>query len=237
MRVLCLQHEDFEGPAAVADWIRDRGHSLSVHFCYGSASLPGLNSFDGLVIMGGTMNVDEHDKFPWLPGEITFIRQAIDAKKTVIGFCLGAQLIAKSLGAAVRRNRHREIGWFPVEITPDGRKTPIFDFLPPEFVTFHWHGDTFDLPPNVVHLARSQACENQAFLFSDRVLALQFHPEATKQGIDDLAGGCGSELRPGPFVQPVEQIVKASGQHLAANQAWLFEMLDRLPVSLSPRSA
>ena len=125
---------------------------------------PALDSFDRMVVMGGPMGVHDEQEHPWLAPEKAFLRRVVDAGKSIVGVCLGAQLLANVLGARVYRNPHREIGWFPIELTAAGTADPVFGPLAPGLSVYHWHGDTFDLPPEAVHLARSAGCAQQAFL-------------------------------------------------------------------------
>ncbi len=113
------------------------------------------------------MNIYEEDRFSWLAREKIFIKDAIDAGKIVLGVCLGAQLIASVLGAKIHRNQYPEIGWFDVRLTDAARKSRVFKWLPERFTVFHWHGDTFDLPPGATGIAESDACMNQALSTMD----------------------------------------------------------------------
>jgi len=229
MRILVLQHVPFEGPAAIADWAAHKGHSITSTALYDGAPLPVLSEFDWLVIMGGPMGIYDEDRHPWLTGEKTFLRAAIDEGKTVVGVCLGAQLIANVLGARVFPNPDKEIGWFPVELTSFGREAEPFGFLPERFDVFHWHGDTFDLPAGSLHLARSEACRNQAFLYDGRVLGLQFHMESTARSVRDIVANCAAEIVSGRYIQSAERMLAAAeGDYRRINQA-LFGILDRLP--------
>jgi len=224
-----LQHVPFEGIGAIADWIAQHGHTVSATRFFEPYTLPGMNQFDILVIMGGPMNVMEHEQYPWLVAEKRFIRDAIEAGKPVLGICLGAQLIAATLGCKIFRNVEKEIGWFPVYDTDEAAEDvdPVFRLGEP-LTVFHWHGETFDLPAGSVHLYRSDACRNQGFLLGDRVVGLQFHFEATPQsvseitenGADDLAGG-------GKCVQAAEQLMQPNDHYPPANRK-LFEILDYL---------
>jgi GMP synthase-like glutamine amidotransferase len=228
MRIQCLTHVPFEGPAAIADWAQSRGHAIDVIPSYAGVAPSGPESYDWLVVMGGPMGVADEDAFPWLAPEKRVIRDAVDAGKTVVGVCLGAQLIAEVLGGQVYRNAHREIGWMPVELTPEGLESPLLDFLPPSLQVFHWHGDTFGLPPGAVHLARSGACAHQAFFYEGRVLGLQFHLESTPTSVRELVTHCADELRPGPFVQSAERMLAAGPEDYRLISGVLFGLLDRL---------
>lgn len=228
MRIHCLQHVPFEGPAGIADWAARRGHTITTTHVYAGESLPAQTAFDWLVIMGGPMGVHDEADHPWLVPEKRFIGESIAAGKTLIGVCLGAQLIAGTLGARVSRNPEKEIGWFPIELTEAGRSSPLFGFLPPVFQVYHWHGDTFELPPGAVHLARSTACAQQAFLYDGRVLGLQCHLESTPQSVADILRHCADELVPAAHVQTAERMLAASEQDYAQLNAALSGILDRL---------
>jgi len=152
------------------------------------------------------MNIYEHDKYPWLMTEKEFIRQAIESNKVVFGICLGAQLIADVLGGKVHRNDHREIGWFPVKLTDEGEGTRIFGVLPDTFVAIHWHGDTFEIPPGAMRMAKSAGCKNQAFM-KGKAIGLQFHLESSVDSIDHLIQNCVDELTDGRFVQSPKELL------------------------------
>jgi len=229
MRIHCLQHVPFEGPFGIADWADARGHSVTVTPLYAGVPPPDPADFDWLVIMGGPMGVVDEPQFPWLVPEKALIRASIAAGKTVVGVCLGAQLIAEVLGARVYRNPEKEIGWLPIELTAAGQASAVCGFLPPSLTVFHWHGDTFDLPAGAVQLARSAACAQQAFLYGGRVLGLQFHLESTPQSVAGLCAECADELVPGPHVQTAARMLTASPAGYARLNVALFGILDRLP--------
>lgn len=206
MNVCWLQHVPFEGNGYIAEWLQERGHAWWVTRLYEHEPLPALSKFEMLIVMGGPMNIYEDDQYPWLPQERAFIREAIAAGKMVIGICLGAQLIADALGAKVYSNGVKEIGWWPVQFTAEARANPLFSNFPPELMVFHWHGDTFDLPEGAMLLASSVACKNQAFMYQNQVIGLQFHLEIMDLGVRDLIKHCGHELVDGPYIQPAEQM-------------------------------
>lgn len=233
MRLQCLTHVPFEGPAGIADWARSRGHALHETPLYAGALPLGPETYDGLVVMGGPMGVRDQAAHPWLITERQAIRGAIEAGRVVLGICLGAQLIAQVLGARVYPNAHRELGWMPIELTPEALESPLFGFLPPSLRVFHWHGDTFDLPQGAIHLARSEACIHQAFSYEGRVLALQFHLESTPSSVRDLVTHCADEIRPGAYVQDTRGLLAdGSGDYGLINES-LFGILDRLAARAS----
>ena len=208
MRAHYLQHVPFEGLGSIEPWLRSAGYRITNTPFFQSTELPDLPEIDFLVVMGGPMSVNDEDKFPWFIQEKRFIRSAIEAGKPILGVCLGAQLIASSMGARVYPNAEKEIGWFPVKgVSSVGGSTFRF---PPSVEVFHWHGDTFDLPIGAVHLARSEGCENQAFQLDRLVIGLQFHLETTPESAQELVSHCRQELLSSRYVQSETSILAAS---------------------------
>ncbi|MBI4978561.1 MAG: type 1 glutamine amidotransferase [Spirochaetes bacterium] len=197
MRLHYLQHVPFEGLGAIEPWALKNGFTITKTSFFADEPLPPVDAIDWLVIMGGPMNIYEHGEYPWLVREKEFIGRAITAGKKTLGVCLGAQLIADVLGGRVTRNAHKEIGFFSVTLTDAGKKSPLFGALPASFNAFHWHGDTFSIPPGAIHTASSEACVNQAFTFGRNVIGLQFHIEYRPEDIDAMYGLCADELIPG----------------------------------------
>ena len=225
MRMAVLQHVEFEGPAAVADWAAGRGFPLRLFHLHRDPTLPSLADFDMLTVMGGPMSANDEAKFGWLAPEIDLVREAIAADKTVLGICLGAQIIAKALGARVYPGSAKEIGWFPVQRTAGSHS--LFDGLPDSFTPFHWHGETFDLPHEATLLANSKITETQAFAVGRRVLGLQFHMEATEDSVRALLKGAAHEIGHGVFEQQPGTIL-ASLDQCATLRPLLDSVLDRL---------
>lgn len=229
MRIHCLQHVPFEDPAGIADWATKHAHTVATTLLFETTLLPNQEAFDWLVVLGGLMGVYDDKDYSWLTAEKDFLRESIAARKTIVGICLGAQLLADALGARVRRNPHKEIGWFPLELSEEGRHYGPMSFLPRRFDVFHWHGDTFELPAGARHLAWSAGCEHQAFLFDDRVLGLQFHLESTPSSVRDLVANCPDEIVPDVYVQTAERMLEGTPEDYRRIHQALFGILQRLP--------
>ena len=183
MRVLIFRHVPFEGAGLLGTALHDRGIAFDYADLYDAvAPSPDPAGYEGLVFLGGPMSVN--DNLDYLRREEQFIRDAIARGVPVLGICLGAQLIARALGAQVRRNPAKEIGWFDLHFAPAAADDSLFRGLSTETV-LHWHGETFDLPPGAELLASSDLCRNQAFRIGDRVYGMQFHLEVTPAMIAD----------------------------------------------------
>jgi len=207
MRLHSLEHVPFEDLAQIGVWAQEQGHHITRTRFYAADPLPSWQDFDWLVVMGGPMNIYEEDRYPWLAQEKACIAEAIAHGRLVLGICLGAQLIADVLGGPVTKNAYKEIGWFPVKLSAAAADSPLFHDFPKEFMAFHWHGDTFALPPGAQHMAASVACAQQAFTYSDKVVGLQFHLESTPASVQKLIEHCGDELRNGPYIQTAEEML------------------------------
>jgi GMP synthase-like glutamine amidotransferase len=178
--LLVLQHIACEPPAAFEDELRSRGLGLARVELDEGDPLPDWREFDGMIVMGGPMGAYEEDAHPWLRDEKLAIREAAHAGHPVWGVCLGAQLLAAALGAAVYPGPEAEVGLLEVELTAAAAEDPVFRAAPAGFPTLQWHGDTFDLPAGATLLASSPAYRNQAFVF-ERAYGLQFHLEVSPE--------------------------------------------------------
>ena len=227
LRIHYFQHVAFEGLGSIEEWISVSGHSLTSSRFFESAVFPEISDIDWLIIMGGPMSVHDEEHFPWLAKEKKFIRQAVDAGKTVLGICLGSQLISAALGARVYKNKEKEIGWFDIELTPLAQSGNLFFDMGSRLKVFHWHGDTFDLPENAIRLASFAGCKNQAFIYKDKVLALQFHLEPTRTSLQDMIERGRRELTTGKYVQTEMEILN-NNQLVELCRNILFTLLCRL---------
>jgi len=177
-RLLIFQHVPYEILGTLDPLLRKAEFDLCyVNFDQQPNARPDVTQYDGLIVLGGPMNCDESDRYPHLATEIELIRQSIDEGKPVLGICLGAQLIARALGARVTPNETKEIGWYELNPTTAGRTDALFAHFDASQMIFQWHGDRFDIPQGATHLATSPDCPSQAFRYHDNVYALQFHLE------------------------------------------------------------
>lgn len=207
MRTHYFQHVPFEGLGSISPWLAAAGFEITSTRFFDKIEFPNLGSIDLLVVMGGPMSVNDEEQYPWLVAEKQFIRTAIAAGTPVLGICLGAQLIASALGTRIYPNKVKEIGWLPVQgISTDDAS--IFRFPAVETV-FHWHGETFDLPPGAIRIAKSEACDNQAFQVGKSVIGLQFHLETTPESAREIVDNCRNELVPAKYIQSEAEILAA----------------------------
>lgn len=225
MRAHYFQHVPFEGLGCIRPWLVAAGYEVTCTRFFESADIPALDEVDFLIAMGGPMSVNDEEELPWLVAEKRFIRRAIEAGKPVLGICLGAQLMATALGARVYPNELKEIGWLPLRGIDGG--AGCFRF--PEVIqAFHWHGETFDLPPGAVHLARSDGCENQAFQIGRSAVGTQFHLETTPDAAKKLVVNCRAELVPSRYVQSEGELLHAPAANYGAVNGLMLELLSFL---------
>lgn len=177
--VLVIRHVSFEDLGSFEPVLKARGYRV----LYREAGVDDLAKTDAqapalLVVLGGPIGAYEDSAYPFLGDEIRLIKARLAAKRPVLGICLGAQLMARALGARVYPGPAKEIGWGAIELTEEGRRSPLRHLAADKTRVLHWHGDTFELPAGATHLAATHICRNQAFALGRHALALQFHPEA-----------------------------------------------------------
>lgn len=194
-RALALRHVAFEDLGT----LRGALEALEYEVTYLDAGVDDLSRVDPaepdlLVVLGGPISANDGDEHPFLAHELELLRARLLSDRPTLGVCLGAQLMAKALGAAVRKGEQKEIGWAPLEFTPEGLGHPLGHLAAEGARVLHWHGETFDLPAGATLLASTAAYRNQAFSFGRRALGLQFHPEVTAAGLERWYIGHACEL-------------------------------------------
>lgn len=229
MRAHYLQHVPFEGLGSIETWLKNAGYKISSTKFFNSEELPEIEDIDLLVVMGGPMSVNDETEHPWLVTEKEFIKSAVEAGKSVLGICLGAQLIANSMGGEVFRNSVKEIGWFPIEAVKYERNS-FFQF-PEAAEVFHWHGETFNLPKGAVQIARSKGCKNQAFQIGSNVIGLQFHLETTSNSVQGIVENCRDELVEGDYIQSEAKILSAPHERYSSINSLMWSVLEYLHAS------
>ena len=229
MQVHCIQHLPIDDSITLGEWAASRGHRLVKTHHPTVGMLPEPDSVDMLVITGGFMSGYDEKNHPWLVREKAFIREIAMRGLPILGLCLGAQLLADTLGGRARPHDIGELGWFEVRSLPEIEAERRFG-LPDRFMTVQWHNDNFDLPPEAVRLAETPACANQAFSWRDNVLACQFHLEYSSENMHELLAACDGKLGSGPYIQSPEEIrpTGPDDQRVIAIRELFFHLLDRL---------
>ena len=180
-KILVFQHVPYEPLGTLDPLLKAAGFRIRyVNFGRSPESRPTLDKYAALIILGGPMNSDQIDTYPNLITEVEIIREAVSRNMSILGICLGAQLLAKALGGMVSRNETREIGWYDVDLTDDGVADPVLGLFANRQQVFQWHEDGISLPPGAVHLARSEASPVQAFRYGEHAYGFQFHLEVNE---------------------------------------------------------
>jgi len=203
MSILIIKHVDIEGPGLIEYCLKQEKLPYQILNLTPRVHLPNLEEMTHIVLLGGPMNVYEEDRYRFLRDEDLFIKEAIQRGKAILGICLGAQLIAKALGAKVSKAPAKEIGWYDVSLTEIGSQDPLFSNLPKTFSVFQWHEDTFEIPKGGKLIATSSPVPHQAFRYGEKVYGLQFHLEVTEEMIGEWVETYEEEFKglhpPQPF--------------------------------------
>ncbi len=209
MRIHIFEHADFESPGNIIDIAKDKKYNITYTRFYEDFLLPNIDDFDLLIIMGAPMSVNEESEYPWLIEEKKYIRKVIENEKKVLGICFGSQIIADVLGANVYKNNHTEIGWYNIYKDQNNKSSFLSNFAN-EILTFHWHGDTYNLPEGSLPIFSSQATKYQGFTFKQNVVALQFHWEVKKENISSFIKNTNNQTYTGSFTQKPKDMIECS---------------------------
>lgn len=229
-RVLVFQHVAAEPLGTLDPLIRRSGHRIRfVNFERDPEASPEIDGYAGLVVLGGPMNVSDREHRRHLLTEMRVIEAALRQDKPILGICLGAQLLAHVLGARVDRHPVWEIGWYPLHATAGGLRDPVLAPLGPCAPVFQWHGCSFEIPASAEHLARTEACEAQAFRYGERAYGFQFHLEVDQRLIERWLSSPGTrrELEAAGFRDQTEAIRAQTRQQAAATAALAEPVFER----------
>ncbi len=208
--ILIFRHFPTEGPGYFGRFLDRRGiPHRTIKIDAGEPVPESIDDIPALVFMGGPMSVN--DPLPWIPKALRLIRQAVAADVPVLGHCLGGQLLSKALGGRVRRNRAKEFGWLPVSTVDSAAAEKWLIGLPPRFEVFHWHGETFSIPPGATHILRSRYCRNQGFVLG-KSLGFQCHiemtPELVRRWAHDGAAEIARALPAAGVQRPAQMVIR-----------------------------
>jgi GMP synthase-like glutamine amidotransferase len=215
--VIVLQHVEHEGLGILDGLLKRRGLVTEYVRLYLEEEVPeAVTGYSALIVLGGPMGFYEETLYPFLRDEVIFIRQAMKEGLPTLGICLGAQLIAKAAGATISSGKKKEIGWYPLRLTDEGREDPLMRSLPDEVPVFQWHGDTFDIPEGAINLASSELFPNQAIRVGRSAYGLQFHLEVTEDMVREWIAVNRGELEGlNEYIDP-EAILKETPHVLPA---------------------
>lgn len=220
---LILQHTTETPVGSTAEWLTSQGHSYLAQPVWRVKNWEQLKDFQNLVICGGSPNVDEDEKYPWLKEEKKLIEHYLKNERKTLGLCLGGQLISHVLGAKVGRHQHWEVGWHTVHID---NTHPFFNFSPKEMHVFQYHAYRFFLPEKAQRVATNHITEDQAFVWNNQAVGFQFHPEATKEWASDCALDQEDPVPKGPYCQSPEEILQGN-RHQNDLRNWYFQFLSQ----------
>lgn len=219
-----ITHVAFEDLGSFEQILKEEGFGIE-YVCAGIDDFDDINpqTDDLLIILGGPISVNDIDEYPFIQAELEMLTEWLQADRPTLGICLGAQLIAKALGAKVYPGQHKEIGWSPIHLDEAGSRSALRHLVGDGVCVLHWHGETFDLPEYAEHLASSEHYENQAFSYG-KALALQFHPEVTRQGLEQWYIGHTGEIHQTEGVS-VNQLRADAGRFADTLQARAYSFL------------
>jgi GMP synthase-like glutamine amidotransferase len=228
-KLLIFQHVDREQPSYIRQYADENGYGVDVITFWKPYALPDVSNYDGFVILGGPMGA--YEEFPSRNDELATIARALAEGVPTLGICLGAQLIAAALGARVypherEGKRIKEIGYYEVELTQEGRAHGLFEGFPEKLTVLQWHGDTFEIPEGALHLAKSELCEAQAFAHGS-AHGLQFHIENSPERLGAIAEA-DREWANTDFALDEERLHREAANFAPMMQAQCYRLMDNL---------
>ena len=228
MNIACIQHVDFESPGVIETWAKKGNHFFQIFKPYKAEAFPNPTDFDFIISMGGPQSPNDAPHLSYLQDEINFLKKGIEDQKYVLGFCLGAQLMGEALGGKTLKSPEKEVGVFPITLTKEGAKDPLFHDFPSSFPVIHWHNDMPGSTQTAVLLASSQGCPIQGYRYGPRAYGLQFHMEITKKGIQDLMTHAPDDLKPSRFTQSPDELLQQDYDSIHQQMYVLLDRLSRL---------
>ena len=222
-RLLVLQNVFCEHLGLIEPALKERGMEYRYVRPFADEPIPkDLAGWDGVIVLGGPMSANDGERLGFVADELRLLAKVLEASMPALGICLGAQLIAKAAGAKVIAGEEKEIGWYPLTLTEEGKKDRLLDGLPGTFPVFQWHGETFDIPSGAVCLAGSERYSNQAFRLGEKVYGLQFHLETTQPMIiewldlyRDEHAKCGGMVQGRAAVMAKTALLKSAAEQRA----------------------
>ncbi|MCG8432983.1 MAG: glutamine amidotransferase [Gammaproteobacteria bacterium] len=223
---VAIRHLPFEDLGTFEEPLTWHGYTIRyLNAGVDNIKLNGIAGADLLIVLGGPIGAGDDKDYPFLLDEMRVIESRLKNNLPVLGICLGSQIMARVLGANVYPADEKEIGWFPIELTEEGRRSSLKYLEPEAGPVFHWHGDTFDLPADAKHLAFSSACKHQAFSYGENALGLQFHPEVSAHRLEQWYIGHTREIQRNNGLS-VEGMRADSKQHSARMVSRAYRFCD-----------
>ncbi|NGX58188.1 MAG: hypothetical protein K940chlam3_01093 [Chlamydiae bacterium] len=225
MKIQFVLHADFEQPGVIATWANQKGFETKYCRPFLGETIPTIHEFDWLVVMGGPQSPLKLETYPFLRNEIELIKQALLANKTVLGFCLGAQLLGEAFDAPTERSPHKEVGVFPIELTEEGCSDPLLQGIPRKLSVVHWHNDMPGLTQESRALAVSDGCPRQIIRYSKRAYGFQCHLETTRQDIEEMIEHSENDFVPGKYIQSKSDFLASDFSSINAVMDHILERL------------
>lgn len=207
MNILCVMHADFEKPGIIESWAKSNRHKFTIVKPYKGENCLETPSYDFLVILGGPQSPLEIEKAPYLKDEIQLIKTAVDQNKTILGICLGAQLIGEALGSKTEKSPNKEVGVFPIFFTKEGMDDPLLKDMSTRLDVIHWHNDMPGETKDSTLLAFSEGCPRQIVRYGKKIYGFQCHLEITLSGIKEMVKACPEDLKATPFTQSKKDLL------------------------------